>query len=335
MDPLVSILIPAYNAEACIAESLQSVINQTYKRREIIVVDDGSRDQTRAVAERFAGEGVYVVTQPNAGAAAARNKAFELSTGDYIQWFDADDLLSPNKIASQVRALEDEGPRTVISGAWGQFFHRPSRANFAPSGLWCDLSPVEWLLRKMEQNVYMQTATWLVPRAVAQDAGQWNTRLLGDDDGEFFCRVLLNSERIRFVPEAKVYYRASGASSLSYIGGSGKKMEAQLHSMRLHIQYIRSLEDSPRVRKACVRYLQNWLINFYPERMDLVEEASRMATDLGGHLEVPKFSWKYSALAATWGPRAAKRAQIILPRAKWSMIAGWDKMMHRLHQDSI
>ena len=74
-------------------------------------------------------------------------------------------------------------------------------------------------------------ATWLVSRELAQAAGPWDTRLLGDDDGEYFCRVLLASDGVRFVPESKVYYRRSGVNCLSYIGLSDKKMEAQMCSM--------------------------------------------------------------------------------------------------------
>src|SRR5947208_10643307 len=99
MKPLVSILIPAYNAEAWIADTIQSALAQTWPRKEIVVVDDGSRDATFAVARRFASSEVKVVTQPNSGAATARNKAFALSRGDFIQWLDADDLLAPDKLA--------------------------------------------------------------------------------------------------------------------------------------------------------------------------------------------------------------------------------------------
>ena len=75
----------------------------------------------------------------------------------------------------------------------------------------------------MANNVYMQTATWLVSREIAEAAGSWDTRLLGDDDGEYFCRVLMASDGVRFVPEAKVFYRMAGSSSLSYIGRSDRK----------------------------------------------------------------------------------------------------------------
>ena len=96
----------------------------------------------------------------------------------------------------------------------------------------------------------MQTGDWLVSRELSEAAGEWDTRLLGDDDGEYFCRVLLASNGVRFVPDARMFYRRSGNASLSYIGTSNKKLEAQFLSMQLHIRYLRSFEDSPRVRDA-------------------------------------------------------------------------------------
>jgi len=329
--PLVSILIPAFNAGEWIADTLRSAITQTWDRKEIIVVDDGSTDQTLAIARQFESDCVHVFTQKNQGAAATRNKAFSLSKGEYIQWLDADDLLSPSKIAKQMEALEQcRSRRLLLSSAWGQFLYRSYRTQFVPTALWCDLTPVEWLLRKMGLNLHMQTATWLVSRELTEAAGPWNTQLLGDDDGEYFCRVLLQSEGVRFVPEAKVYYRASGAGSLSYIGQSDRKRVAHLRSMELHIGYLRSLENSPRVRAACVQYLQNWSVFFYPEKLDLVEQMQKMAEELGGKLEVPRLSWKYSWIEVIFGTVLAQRAQIFLPRLKWSLLRSWDKALFRI-----
>jgi GT2 family glycosyltransferase len=329
--PLVSILIPAYNAEAWIADTLRSAIAQTWEPKEIIVVDDGSTDQTLAVARQFESHQLRVVTQNNQGASATRNKAFSLCQGDYIQYLDADDLMGPAKISKQMEALGQlPNKRTLLSGSWGNFMYRYYRTKFIPSALWCDLSPVEWLIRKMQLNLYMQTASWLVSRELAETAGPWDTRLLGDDDGEYFCRVLLASEGVRFVPEAKVYYRSSGSSSLSYIGHSEKKMVAQLCSMELHLRYIRSLEDSQRVRDACLTYLQNWLVFFYPDKPDLVKRVEEMAAALGGSVLPPPLSWKYSWIAALFGRQQAKRAQVVLPRIKWSVIRGWDKALFQI-----
>jgi len=331
MKSLVSILIPAYNSEAWISETLRSAIAQNWEPKEIIVVDDGSTDQTLAIARKFESDQLRVFTQKNQGAAATRNKAYSLSKGDYIQFLDADDFMGPDKISKQMQALgESPNKRILLSGSWGNFMYRYYRTKFIPSALWCDLSPLEWLVRKMQHNVYMQTASWLVSRELAEAAGPWDTRLLGDDDGEYFCRVLLASEGVRFVPEAKVYYRTSGASSLSYIAGTDKKLVAQLCSMDLHIRYIRSLEDSQRVHEACVRYLQDWLCAFYPDRPDLVKQMEEMAASLGGKLRPPELSWKYSWIAALLGRQQARRAEVFLQRVKRSLARRWDKAMFQM-----
>src|SRR5438477_10983423 len=146
MTPLISILIPAYNAEPWIGDTIRSALAQTWPRKEIVVVDDGSTDQTLQVARQFASRDVFVVTQENQGASAARNKAFQLCQGDYIQWLDADDLLSPDKIQRQMVVTKDsESKLRLISCEWGYFMYRPKKAKFVPSSLWSDLSPLEWL----------------------------------------------------------------------------------------------------------------------------------------------------------------------------------------------
>ena len=331
MQPLVSILIPAYNCQEWIADTLRSAIEQTWPRKEIIVVDDGSRDCTAEVARRFASKEVSVVTTKNQGAAAARNHALRLSQGDYIQWLDADDLLAPGKIQRQLAALrESDSKRTLLSSAWAFFNYRPQRARFVPTSLWHDLSPVDWLSRKMSENLHMQTATWLTSRELAEAAGPWDTRLLSDDDGEYFCRVLLASKGTRFVSEARVFYRVTPSGRLSYVGTSDKKKDALLLSMNLHVKYLCSLEDSERVRKACLTYLQTWYESFYPERPDLVAEVQNLAAQVHGSVVEPRLRWKYAWMKPVFGWKTAKRAQMALPQFKASLIRCWDKAMYKL-----
>ena len=326
--PLVSILIPAFNAEEWISDTLRSAIAQTWEPKEIIMVDDGSTDQTPAIARQFESQGVLVIEQKNQGGAAARNTAFSLSHGEYIQWLDADDLLAPDKIAKQMAILNQcENKRTLLSSAFGMFMYRTHRAQFTPTALWHDLSPIEWLLRKMGQNIYMQTATWLVSRELTEAAGPWDTRLLSDDDGEYFCRVLLASSGVRFVPEARVYYRAFRYNSLSFIGLSDKKLRAHWLSMRLHIGYLRSLEQSERVRTACVKYIQRNLLHFYPDRSDVVEQAKQLAKELEGGLRVPNFSWKYSWAKALFGWVVAKQVAVSLRKLRWFLVRRWDQVL--------
>jgi len=335
MTPLVSILIPAYNAEKWIADTLRSALSQTWPRTEVIVVDSGSTDNTLGIARRFESSVVRVVSQPNQGASAARNTAFELARGDYIQWLDADDLLAPDKIAAQMEAATEGDNRVLLCSAWGTFLYRPSKARFAPTLLWNDLAPVEWFHRRMRENLHMQTATWLVSRELTEAAGPWDIRLSLDDDGEYFCRVICASKGIRFVPSAKVFYRNAAFQRLSTIDRSNEKLASQFLSIKLQIEEVLSLDDSEETRAACVKFLQIWLFCFYDFRKDLANDLEQLALRLGGRLEVPQLRKKYRWIQGVAGRRAARRAQDLLPQAKWRLVGLWDFVLSAFERGSF
>ena len=327
MQPLVSILIGAYNAERTIAETLQSALAQTWPHKEIIVVDDGSADRTVEIVRQF--KGVTLVSAEHEGCSATVNKAFSHSHGDYIQYLDSDDLLAPDKIERQLIALrERDNPRLLASSSWAYFFHRTRNARFACNSLCQDLSPVEWLLRKMSEGVYMGNATWLVNRELVEMAGPWNTELYYDQDGEFFCRVLLASEGTCFVPATGMYYRRTGSGSISFIGNSDKKKESLLVSLKLHVEYLLSLEDSERTHAACVRQFQNWFYIFYQSRPDLAAELESLAASLDGHLTPPELPWKYSWIQKVWDWRTAAAIQMNYNNLKARVQRVWDNVMY-------
>jgi len=105
LNPLVSIIIPAYNKSQLTVKTVESVLNQTYQPIEIIVVDDGSKDDTREQLSRYADKIQYVYKE-NGGACSARNLGFKLSQGDYIGFLDCDDVYHPEKIQLSVNFLE-------------------------------------------------------------------------------------------------------------------------------------------------------------------------------------------------------------------------------------
>jgi O-antigen/teichoic acid export membrane protein/glycosyltransferase involved in cell wall biosynthesis len=317
--PLVSILIPAYNAEEWVAETLCSALAQTWEPKEIILVDDGSSDRTLEVARRFESPIVRIVAQPNRGASAARNTALPLSQGEYIQWLDADDLLAPDKIALQMEAVKrGTGGRTLLSSEWGSFMYGTAQAQFLPTALWESLPPLEWLHRKMGQNLFMQTATWLVSRELTEVTGQWDERLLHDDDGEYFCRAVMASDGVKFVPGSRVYYRCFGINSLSHIGTSDAKIASFWLSIQLHLRYLQSLDQSDRMQTTSLTYLREALINFYPEHREILSEIADMERQLGGRLELPQLSWEYVWLRNIFGWHAVKPAQRFLRKIRWS-----------------
>lgn len=112
--PLVSVVIPAYNAAATLADTLDSVIGQTYPHIEIVVVDDGSRDATAEVLARYAPR-VRAIRQANGGLAAARNAGLAAATGEFIALLDADDLCEPERIGAQVAFMASR-PDVVLTG---------------------------------------------------------------------------------------------------------------------------------------------------------------------------------------------------------------------------
>lgn len=334
MKPLVSIIIPAYNAESYLPYTLRSAIAQTWPHKEIIVINDGSTDRTLEVAKRLATKEVRVVSTANQGLSAAVNHGLSLCQGDYVQELDADDILSPDKIQRQLEALrESDSRRTLLSSPWAHFYYRTRIARFIPNSLWQDLSPAEWLLRKMGENLHMQNATWLVSRELMEAAGPWDANLRYDQDGEYFCRVLLASDGTRFVRDARIFYRVSGSHSISHIGDADKdKRISYMVSIKLHIKYLRSLEDSERVRQTCVTFLQNKLRYFYGREPEMVDELQTMAAQLGGHLEIPRLRPKYAWMKPVIGYKNARFAQEYLPQVKANLLRHWDGTMFSLEK---
>ena len=119
-------------------------------------------------------------------------------------------------------------------------------------------------------------------------------------------------------------------NSVTNIGRSTRKLESQFLSMRLHVHYLRSLEDSERARVACVNYLQTWFPCFYPQRPDIVEQLEQLASNLGGQLRIPRLSWKYAWIQKIFGWKLAKEAQLVAQRRKEDLLRSWDKAMSQL-----
>jgi glycosyltransferase involved in cell wall biosynthesis len=318
LKPLVSILIPAFNSEEWIADTIRSALSQDWPRKEIIVIDDGSSDGTLGVARQFASRDILVHSQENRGVCAARNAAFGFCQGDFVQWLDADDILDSGKISAQMALYEAcQDPRVLFSSAWGTFYYRISAYRSRPSSLWMNLDPVEFLCRKLRENVFMASFCWLASRQLTEEAGNWDSRLLKDNDGEYFCRLVALSRQIHFAPRARGFYRFSGSQSVSNVGFSSAKLDSQFLSNKLQIDYLRSLEDSPRTRLACLRYLQRYLDDyFYPARPDIVSEMHQLAAELGGELKTPRLPWKYHWIQKTFGWNVARRIQRTVPMLK-------------------
>lgn len=339
MPRLVSVLMPAYNAERWIAASIHSALQQTWPRVEVIVVDDASRDRTADVVRRLRSSRVTLIRQPvNRGASAARNVAFQAAQGDFIQWLDADDLLEPDKIALQMRDAEayDSG-RTAFAGAFGEFFSRPERSRFHPTSLWHDLSPVDFMCHKFTENVWLNPGVWLASRELTERTGPWNEQLSLDDDGEYFSRLVSKSDFVHFVPQARVHYRRQNPKSLSR-GVSPRACESLMMSLELCVGHLRALEDSPRTRAAGVQLLQNWVDHsdcLCPDEAERFERARAIARSLGGDLRPQRISWKYAPIKALFGWASARRVRRTWANLKLTARVRLDQAASRNRQEIL
>jgi glycosyltransferase involved in cell wall biosynthesis len=328
--PLVSILIPAFNAQDWIADTIQSAVAQTWPRKEIIVVDDGSTDQTLAVARQHASDIVHVVTKNNAGAASARNKAYSMCQGDYIQWLDADDLLAPNKISLQMEAAASwPNGMAVFSSSFLFFYWRLEKAWGVPDSLWKDLRPIEYLILHLSQNQWMSPAVWLVSRSLTERVGPWDERLSLNDDGEYFSRVIAASELVKFVQEAKCYYRLSGLNQLSRSSSESSRQSFWL-SIQLCIACLIYLEDSERTRLAALSRLQSYVESFFPEEAGHFREVNELAIKLGGELPVLRLNQSKNILNSLFGPKLTKKTLATYRKLRLVSAIKFDEALYRL-----
>ncbi len=306
--PFVSIIIPCYNAEPWIAEALESALAQTHPDREIIVVDDGSKDASVDVVRRFTARGVQLVRQPNRGASAARNAGLAAARGDWFQFLDADDLLAPDKIARQLELADRIGREFAFCAQWTRFTTTLAQADFTPQPLCMDAAAVDWLVLKMEQNRMMHPAAWLITRELADKAGPWNEQLSLDDDGEYFTRIVAASRGVRCCPRAMSYYRSRISGSLS-----GRKSERALASafaaIESAVQQLLQLEDSPRTHHAGAVAWQRFIYEAYPGGRSERRVAAQRVAHYGGCSLAPEGGPRFQRLSRWVGWKMAKRLQ--------------------------
>lgn len=175
--PVVSCIVPVFNGERYLAEALHSILNQSYPRIEVIVVDDGSRDRTAAVASTL-GDRIRYVRQGNLGPGEARNTGMSLALGEFIAFLDADDLWRPDKLSTQLEYLQ-ANPAIDLCFTLRKNFWMP------------ELNGEEARLKEQQlfRLAHPFTASTLVGRRRAfERAGRWNAKLRGEDS-DYFSRM--------------------------------------------------------------------------------------------------------------------------------------------------
>ncbi len=298
LENKVSILIPLYNSRKYICETIESCLSQSYKNKEIIIVDDGSDDGSYELAKQYESDILKVYRQENSGACRARNKAFELSTGDYIQYMDADDLLPIDKIEKQMVFFEKYGDDIVVNCSIVRFSESYERVyNSKKVSFYKNYLDSPLFLNDMWRSKYsMQTSVWLVPRRIIEKVGGWNEDIKKNQDGEFFSRIVLYSKSVFHAKDTNIYYRVTPNSislSLNY-----DSTASLLYSLKCYERNIKSFIDTyPTLKEAFFCQLTIYYLTTYSLFPDLAENAKLFLNKMGGRFVIPSdYPMKYQLL---------------------------------------
>ena len=291
---LVSVIIPVYNCGESIHRTMRSVLEQTYQPLEVILVDDGSTDNSYTLAKQYESNAVQVLQQKNAGAAVARNTGLAIAKGTYIQFLDAGDVLDKAKIAAQVNALQNQPAKVAVCN-YKQFTTEeeltdtvyPDQSAF----IYSSDDPQDFLIDlwggKGKLN-FIQTNCWLVPKQIIDQAGGWRAYRCPDDDGEFFARVLLASEGIVYVPGVYNYYHiAPGVANQLSQSKHKKYLQNTLLTIDLKHQYLVRSGHHPCIKKAIASQYLRFAVDQFPAQKILSAIAYKRYRSLNENVQLP------------------------------------------------
>ncbi len=318
-SPLVSIIIPAYRAEAYIAETLEAVVNQSHANIEAFVVDDGSNDATVDIAQGYASERLRVISQHNSGACVARNRGLSLSKGKYVQFLDADDVLSHDKIEEQVKVLEQH-PGCLAVSPTVHFMHGDDYRNMRPreesQWIFDTDDVVDFLVRLYGgygERWMVQTSAWLTPKTVCDNIGPWNEKLLINQDGEYFARAVLASKGIRTTGGMNYYRRFVAGSNVSAKYNKRENLQSAVLSLKLIDQYIGRHTQSDAYERAMATLYREIAINAYPMFPEIVEACETRVHQSSQNPNLPVMGGRIvEIIKKTLGWKAAKKTRVFV-----------------------
>lgn len=302
----VSVIISAYNAEKYVAQTIDALLAQTWQNLEIIVVNDGSKDNTSSVLSNYADK-IIIVNQENKGQDAALNNGYRHSRGKYIKFMDSDDIINPEMIELQLQTLAGSEEH-IAYGEWSRFYNDDvSTADFSPLDYWKDANPIDFLTSRPE-GVMLQCGIMLLPRKIIDTAGLWDERLILFNDTEFFTRILLKSKGVIFTRGARLYYRSGLATSIS-VQKSRRSFESTFLATKLIEEKLLAFEDSKRTRILIANTYFNQYFEMYPSFKDLQVEHEARIKALGVYPRNPEGGFVFKFISSFAGWKIAKRFQ--------------------------
>ncbi len=217
-NALASVIVTAYNQECFLAETLESVMAQTYRPIECVIVDDGSNDGTAKVAASYVERSEPNVTfrhirQENQGAQAARNNGVMASRGEYIQHLDGDDLLERDKLKIQIEFMKKSGPD--CDAVYGDgIFLLPKEGGFQTAEKF-GIGPSEDYVVSLLSGKFNANFSYLCRRTAVEATGPWDPAIAINQDYEYFLRMACRGMRFHYAPGTTGLYRKHSRARIS------------------------------------------------------------------------------------------------------------------------
>lgn len=207
--PVISVIIPAYNAETTLKDTLTSVLQQTFSEFELIIINDGSTDTTLEIISQIDDPRIKVFSYQNSGASTSRNRGFAQASGEYIAFLDADDLWTPDKLEAQLAALKIH-PQADIAYSWSDCIDESS--SFLRRGGHITING-DALPKLLMMDILENGSNPLIRRQAVIEVGGFDESLPAGQDWDFYLRLALKHSFVT-VPRSQILYRIS-ANSLS------------------------------------------------------------------------------------------------------------------------
>lgn len=323
MSPVISIIMPVYNTEKYVAAAIQSVLQQSFTDFELIIINDGSKDESEAIIKSFKDERIVYIKQENKGQVVASNNGIKKASGQYIKFLDADDLLSSRHLELQLNALAGTQLQ-LASCEWAYFYENPEHAYFEKEYTHkAYTNPLDWFYDSHHYDKGMLGAwLWLIPRELLNKAGYWNEQLSLNNDFDFSTRLICASQGIRFAQGAKLFYR-KGDMNASTHNKSKKAYESALLTTELAMYKVLSLEDSERMRRLFADRFQSWIYEIYPQHRKIVHRMETHVKSLGKSFLKPVGGSIFKLLNAIFPWKWIKIMQFYIHQSIWKPVLKW------------
>ena len=320
MSIVISVIMPVYNAQNYIKEAIESVLWQTFKSFELIIVNDGSIDASEAIINGFKDSRIVYLKQENQGQANASNKGVKIARGRYIKFFDADDVLNPLHLEKQYLALNGHDCY-LASCQWAYFYENHRLINFEKETTHKNYDyPLDWLYDSHIHDSGMLGAwLWLIPKKLLDKAGHWDERLSLNNECDFSTRLLVASKGVKFAEGARLFYRKGVENSLT-LKTNKSAFQSALLTTELAMKTILNVENSERLRKLFADRFQSWIYQMYPRDKNIISKMRNHIQNLGGSQLKPQGGILFRTLNTIFPWTWVKQLQYIMYKTVWSPV---------------